>query len=310
MAANRTPIGDEEGRLIFSLHRQGLGCRAIAIELARRGFCRSKNTINRYIRGTRGGIVVIEDLDEAASSIPKILYFDIETTNFSAGFGEILCMGYKWHDDDEVRVIKIQDFDGWDDLTVERRDLYICKFISALICDADVLVGHYSKKFDHAFIQTRLLIHGLPPIPDTPHIDTWRIARFQLKFSNNKMKTIAKSLRISNRKDKVELDVWRRANAHDTASIDEIAEYCKQDVRVQFEMTQKLLPVARNMPCWNLFTDDERLACPACGGFDIRPRGTVQTKVNTYPRFQCARCGKWMRGRRTLTPREHERMMP
>jgi DNA polymerase elongation subunit (family B) len=239
----------------------------------------------------------------------KILYYDIETTDLSASFGELMMMGYRWHHENKYRIVHMYDFEGWDDGPVERRDRQLVEHVSAIVAEADVLVGHYSTKFDHLFIQTRCLVHGLPPIPDTVQIDTWSIARYQLKLNNNRLKTLAEALNCENQKSKVPAYIWRRAKAHDLDAMKIISKYCLQDVRTQYDVTQKVLPIAKNMPNWNLLVDEVKFMCPSCGSDDVVQRGYRYTKIHKYKRMQCKNCGKWMRGRTTTVPRNVERLM-
>lgn len=240
---------------------------------------------------------------------PKILYFDIETTDLSGSFGELLMMGYRWHHEDEYHIVHIYDFEGWDELPIERRDLYLVQHVAEIIAEADVLVGHYSLRFDHRFVQTRCLVHGLAPIPDTAHVDTWAIAKYQLKVNNNRLATLAKTFGCDNEKAELPWWVWRRSKAHDVEALKLMSEYCLQDVRTQYDVTQKLLPIAKKMPNWNLLTGESKLRCPGCGSYHIQKRGKTHTKVNTYQRYQCMDCGHWMRGRHSLTDKDTERVM-
>jgi len=243
---------------------------------------------------------------EIAYRKPRILVYDIETTDLDAGFGEMLMFGYQWWDEDTPQIIKINDFDGWKKGHYNDRDYWLCEAVYEIMCEADVLIGHFSTRFDHPFIQTRMLKHGLPPIPDTTQIDTWRIAKRQLKFRSNRLGIIADSLGCKQRKDKVEAAVWRMAKGHDEEAIEAIAEYCLQDIRTQKSVTEKLLPVAKEVVNLNLFTDGDHHRC-MCGSWRVVRDGEIFTKVNAYERYKCLSCGRWSRGRKTTTKSKVER---
>lgn len=238
----------------------------------------------------------------AVTSKAKIMYFDIEATDLSAGFGEMICFGYWWHHEAEPRVLNMWDYPGWDKLPTEQRDLYLLQDVVKLMEEADVLVGHFSTGFDHPFIQTRCLFHGLDPIPNPIHIDTWKIAKKQLRLNNNRLKTIAKALQCDEQKAEVPLYVWRRAKAHDVDAMKIISAYNLQDVRTQRSVTERLMPLAKGMPNWNLLTNDTKARCPACGSDSLQHRGYAYTKMFKYRRLRCNNCGKWMRERNTITP--------
>lgn len=319
---------EEEDKIIQRLHEEGICSPDISRVLNRKGHNRASHAIRARLARLKAVEMLEEIYDEqhlankeedvfdteweknfVIEEKPKILYFDIETTDLSAGFGEVLMMGYQWHHSPEVNLIAIYDFPDWEELPIERRDLHLVKEISKIISQADILVGHYSTGFDHRFIQTRCLFHKLPPIPETTHIDTWKIAKYQLRLHSNKLAVLAEALDCGERKGSLPLRLWRRSKAHDIGALKEMAEYCKQDVRTQYDVTQKLLPIAKNLPNWNLLSGDMKYRCPACGSTKVIKRGYRYTKVNKYQRFQCINCGHWSRGRKSLTDKQTDRHM-
>lgn len=239
----------------------------------------------------------------------RILYFDIETTNLDASFGELLMMGYRWHHERHYNVINIYDYDGWNELEVEKRDYMLLQDAAEIIAQADLLIGHYSVKFDHRFVQTRLLMQGLPPIPDTPQIDTWSIAKYQLKLRSNRLAALAEALGCKNQKAKLPIYIWRRTVAHDENALRRLSKYCLQDVKTQYDVTQKLLPITKKMPNWSLLTGTKKFRCPACGSTNVVQKGYRYTNIQTYKRMRCNNCGKWMRGRSTVAPKDAERLV-
>jgi uncharacterized protein YprB with RNaseH-like and TPR domain/DNA-directed RNA polymerase subunit RPC12/RpoP len=302
---------------IIALENRDKLAREVAEELELMGYpSRTKSAIRRIwheyeIQEEETEVEVEEDNKETPSLIqeckPKILYFDIETTNFKATFGEVLMMGYRWHGEEEYKIVKVTDYEGWDELNIEDRDYYVLQDMHEIISEADVLVGHYSKRFDHRFIQSRCLYHKLPVIPNPPHVDTWHIAKYQMAIGSNSMKNIAKFLKCDNQKDSLPIHIWRRANAYDEECIEMIAEYCLQDVRTQYSMTQRLMPLANAIPNMNLLVNSTKYLCSGCGSDNVQKRGFHFTKINKYQRFQCMNCGKWSRGRNTLTDKEIKR---
>jgi len=304
---------DEERKLAIKLAGQLLA-REIADELLRFGYPeRTPSAVRGVIkrhkeRNTNRPLQNLDGPAIALTSKAKIMYFDIEATDLSAGFGEMLSFGYWWHDEPEPKVLNMYDYEGWDKLPVEQRDLYLVQDAAKLIEEADVLIGHYSTKFDFPFIQTRCLFHNLGPIPSPVQIDTWRIARYQLKLNNNRLKTVAKAFG-GEQKSEVPMNIWRRAKAHDLEAMKIISEYNLQDVRTQRNITEKLMPLAKGMPNWNLLIDGTEPRCPACGSTSLQYRGYAYTKLYQYKRIRCNDCGKWMRDRNSVTPKDMKRIM-
>jgi uncharacterized protein YprB with RNaseH-like and TPR domain len=305
---------DKERQLVIK-HAGNKLAREIAEILASKGFPqRTTKAVQGIIRRHKDKRNKPPKLPYGSSiatqiSKAKIMYFDIEATDLSAEFGEMICFGYWWHDEPEPVVMRMWDYSGWDELPVEKRDLYLLKDVVKIMEEADVLIGHFSPGFDFPFIQTRCLMHGLPVIPKPVHIDTWRIAKKNLRLNNNKLKTIARAFRCDEQKSEVPLYIWRRAKAHDVEAMEIIAEYNVQDVRTQRDITEKLMPLAASMPNWNLLIDDDILHCPACGGTNLEYRGYSYTKLYKYKRLRCKDCGKWMRDRNSVTPKDTPRIM-
>jgi uncharacterized protein YprB with RNaseH-like and TPR domain/predicted RNA-binding Zn-ribbon protein involved in translation (DUF1610 family) len=293
--------------ILYVLENQGTKtAREIAEDLKEMDF---PNRTPSAVRGVTKRNITEENSLNIIENQPKILYFDIETTGFKADFAEVLMMGYRWHYEDKYHILKTNDYEGWEDLNIEDKDYYVLQDMFDVISEADVLVGHYSKRFDHTFIQSRCLYHRLPVIPRPAHVDTWHIARYQLALQRNSMKNIAKFLKCDDQKDSLDKWVWRRVNTYDEECIDMIAEYCIQDVKTQYAMTQVLLPLANHIPNMNILVDQVKYKCPGCGGGNIQKRGFHCTKVNKYQRFQCQDCGKWTRGRKTELSKNVERQM-
>lgn len=302
------PFSETEIKRVRQLHAAGLNGREISNRLKELKIYRSTASIDSWLNRNPADVLPVE-VAEVIETKPKILVFDIETADFNADFGEVFMMGYRWWHEDDYHIMHSWDYPGWDKLDIEKRDYFLIEKISKMICDADVLVGHYSIKFDFLFLQTRCLIHKLPPLPVVPHVDTWRIARYQLKFGGNGMKNIAKGLDLDEKKASLPKRIWRRAHAYDMDALGQISDYCLQDVKTQYEMAKRLFPLAKAIPNANLFTDDVLYQCPSCGSKAVKPNGHYYTKVNRYQRYQCKGCGRWSRGRRTQISSTIERQM-
>ena len=301
----------EEKELIRRLNAKGYSSPEISEHLDIRGFKRRPAVIRSWLR--RNGLNnnkcgTPKRMPMVVENKPKILTYDIETTNFKGNRGEILCMGYKWNDG-PVEVVKMNDFRGWKKLNIEDRDKFVVAAIRDIINGADLLCGHFAPGFDHKFIQHRCIYHGLGPIADTKHVDTWRIAAKQLASSRNSLKVLARAFGCSNQKDEVEWKYWRRSWAHDEEAIEILSEYCKQDVATTYDLAMKLLPICRDLPNWNLFSGSPLYQCPACGSEKVIRHGKRTTKVQQYQRFQCQGCGRFSRGRKSIADTNQERHM-
>src|SRR6476469_8979106 len=106
----------------------------------------------------------------------KTLFFDIETgagvNGFKSDLSVALCICYKWENEPKVRSMSVLDYDDLHNMPIPVWDMKMLLDFSSVINQADVIVGHYSKGFDKAYLNGRMLIHGLPPHSPVKHIDT------------------------------------------------------------------------------------------------------------------------------------------
>src|SRR2546427_734484 len=172
---------------------------------------------------------------------PKILFFDIETAGVNAlksDLGFVICFGYKWNYENEPHC-----------LTISRKRLRkfddgeLLKKASEIFTRADLVVAHFGSVFDRRFLQGRLLIKGLDPIPNTKMRDTCMIARSVANFSSNRLKHLANTLGLVNQKlDNNWPSAWFRVMQGDMEALRNLAIYCKGDVLALEELYYTLLP--------------------------------------------------------------------
>lgn len=220
---------------------------------------------------------------------PKILFFDIETCGVNAlksDLGFVILFGYKWAHQRRAKVLKISKnaLRNFDD-----RELLIKA--SRLIEQADVVVGHFASVFDRRFIQGRLLIHDLPPIPPTKLRDTCMIARSVANYSSNRLKHLAKILDLENQKLSNDWPMaWFRVMQGDMGALNRLARYCKGDVMALQDLYNRLRAFDNPHPALVL----DRSKCGICGG-EIEYRGFMYVRNHRYRRFVCKSCHHWGR---------------
>lgn len=219
----------------------------------------------------------------------KILFFDIESAGVNAlhsDLGFCIIFGYKWAHEKEVHA-----------LTVDRASLRkfsdkkLLQQASAIFSEADLVVAHFGSVFDRRFIQGRLLVNGLPPIPQTKMRDTCFIARSVANFSSNRLKHLAKLLGFRNQKLENNWPVaWFQVMQGNMKALAGLAHYCKGDILALEELYYKLLPFDNAHPR----VVDNRSGCPVCGGA-VQYRGFSLALNRKYRRFQCLKCSRWGR---------------
>lgn len=225
---------------------------------------------------------------------PRVLFFDIESTGLNATFGTILCIGFKFLGEKEVYVPTILDGKKRGNMLDDKK--LVENFAKIYAC-CDYSVGHYSSRFDLPMIKTKLLKYGLPPLPPKPHIDTWWIARRELKLHSNRLVVLQDFLGVENSKTPLKPDDWIQAAHGSKAALDYIVEHCRCDVLVLEEVFMRLRPLAKEEPNRSLFIPSTEDNCPSCGSTHLTRQGYKVSRTRRYQQWQCQDCGKWTRDR-------------
>lgn len=224
----------------------------------------------------------------------KICFWDLETSNLNANFGFLLSFGWKFQGEKKAQVISIADYPLYKkDPT---NDKMLIKDAADILRESDIIVGHYSSRFDYPFIQTRLLYHGLEPLPPIPHIDTWRVARYGMKLNSNRLDTLARFLEVENQKTAVAGPHWVKAMAGDKKALRYIIEHNRLDVLVLEQVYNKIRALITNHPNVNIVSEKGD-ACPVCGLQKLQRRGYSIARTARTPKFFCTGCKAWSKGK-------------
>lgn len=221
---------------------------------------------------------------------PRVLIWDIETTNLNASFGTVLAIAHKWLGEQKVNVPTILDYKKKGMLD----DKQLIEGFKEAYCKADYTVAHYGKRFDRPFIQTKCLKHRLGPLPDIPMMDTCEVAWKNFKLHSNRLGAWLEYLDCKHEKRAMRTDDWLHAAHGCTKAMKAVKDRAKYDVLGLEEVFIAMRPWMKE-PVRQLFTN-ERGNCTSCGSDKLQSRGLERTRLNIFPRFQCQDCGKWMRG--------------
>ena len=215
---------------------------------------------------------------------PRIMFLDIEATNLAANFGYILCIAWKWDGENDVHYLSIDDSPDFDKDPTNDKALVTAFAKEAE--KADIAVFHYGERFDWPFINTRLLYHNLPPLPNVKMIDTWRIAKYRLRLNSNRLASVSELLGVAE-KTPLSGPIWIKAMAGNKKAIAYVVEHCVQDVRVLEQVYQRISPFRPDNPKLS------QTGCPTCGSYDFQQRGKSVTLAGKKQRRSCNNCGHW-----------------
>lgn len=223
----------------------------------------------------------------------KICFFDLETSNLNANVGTILTAAWKFLDNKKVHCVSIDQFNSFKkDPT---NDKEVTKAVANALMESDIICGWYSARFDFPYLQSRLLFHGLKPLPKMPHIDLWRTAKYELKLTSNRLASVSDFLDLDD-KTPIKFREWLKAMAGNKKSIQYIRQHNIQDILVLEQAYLKMRPLIQQHPNVNIVTGRTD-SCPVCSVARLEARGYSIARTTRTPRFHCRSCGAWSKGR-------------
>lgn len=232
---------------------------------------------------------------------PKILLLDIETlpiaaklikfivrfypgSSLGAEMNSIICFGYKWLGDKKAKSISVWDYPGWEKNVND--DSKLCKDIYSICKDADVIVTHNGNRFDIPVINARLLFNKIENLPPIASVDTYSLAKRNMKLSFKRLKDLADFFGTVNKKDTGGWSLWEDVATKDLAACKKMEAYCRGDVDALEQIFLKLRRFAGNIPHCHT-------GCINCGSTMVAKEGIRRTLKKTFQRLKCRNCGKW-----------------
>ena len=230
----------------------------------------------------------------------KILQWDIEATQLDADMGFMVSFGWKMYGERWPHAISIHKTTQWaNDPT---NDEGLVRQAVDILSNADIWVTWYGARFDVPFVDSRLIVHALPPLPPVPHIDLWRIAKYQLKLTSNRLANVSEFLGLEE-KTPLTKRIWTRAASGHRGSLEYVAQHCRQDCEVLGQVYERLRPLAHAHPNLALLIDEPTdgkpapTYCPICGAKDRMVYGRERiSRVSRIQLYQCRACGGWSQG--------------
>lgn len=225
----------------------------------------------------------------------KIAYFDIETAGvnaFYADLGWAISASVCYDDEKIVHNKMICDFPLF---SVNPHDdsLLIAWLHSKLSC-AEYISGHYAEKFDRKFLNSRIIAAGLPALAPVKLIDTWRIAKCNLKLSSNRLASLAQFLHCEHAKieKKGGWPSWwyEFLKGKVSSKVKKLMrKYNNFDVLTQRDCANKLKAHWPNA----VYLTGQIGHCRNCTSSHLIKGGYLQMKSARYQRIKCTNCGTW-----------------
>ena len=246
--------------------------------------------------------------DRASRRGPKVLIFDIETSPMKAYVWKrwkvnisldqtisewfMICWSAKWLGDKTVYSDRLTPEE-----ILEENDKRITESLWKLLDEADMVVAHNGKRFDIPKMNSRFIIHNLPPCSPYKQIDTKEISAKVFGFSSNKLDALATYFGFPN-KDEADFTLWKRCLEGEEEALEYMEKYNKKDVLILEKVYLKLRPWTTRHPNSGLYIDSDRLVCPVCGSPHLEETpDNVYTAASRFRVYRCTSCGALARSR-------------
>lgn len=173
---------------------------------------------------------------------------------------KIICVCWNW--DGESKVHSLQ----WDH---NQDDRLLLEELAEVIADADEIVAHFGKGFDWPWIKTRMVILGLPPIPDVKIVDTKSWASNNFYFNSAKLDYLAKVLGYGG-KLHTDYQLWKDIVLHRSErALDYMVKYCKIDIVRLKQVYHRLKPWVQSPTHAGVSMGLAKWSCPQTGSEDV-----------------------------------------
>lgn len=229
----------------------------------------------------------------------RILAWDLETSDLNASdFGFIITASVVdvAKPTKIYRRFRVDDYDGWYD--DPWNDFELVRDLVETLGAADTWVTYYGKRFDHPFLNTRVLYwkgkgNTIDHVENVPHIDLYDTAKRRLKLYSNRLQVVS-DLLGHGQKTPLDLPAWKKAAGGHQPSIDVVAEHCDRDAIILAKNYLDLRPLIIAHPHVGMLKGGRSSdSCPSCGNGKLQRRGTYVTPATVRQRLYCPKCGKW-----------------
>jgi uncharacterized protein YprB with RNaseH-like and TPR domain len=232
-----------------------------------------------------------EKLSDYAKRVSQVkaLIFDIETSDFNANVGHLLCCCSKWLGEKKVHTLRIDDFPGYKRNVVNDRKLVTA--VRNRLAEADMVISWYGRNrcFDEPFLRTRIMKYGLDPLPPYLRWDGQREARQYFKFNGNRLDNVGRFLGID-WKTHFDGQIWMRAVAGHRPSMNRIVDHCVRDVDQLEAIYMRMSPHTPH-PNMNVLAQLEGKVCPRCLSRNLKKDRYHSMQVGRVQRWRCKDCG-------------------
>jgi hypothetical protein len=298
--------------LEMALSSEGISWRKIAKVLGK-----PKSTVSDFLRGAIKHEKMY-DVDTGHSGA-KVLLFDIETSMIKAytwGLWQqnisidaiiddwyVICWSAQWLHEDKMMNASVHTAGNFKK-KLRKNEAHLVLSLWKLLDEADIVIAYNGKKFDKKKMNTKFLEYGLPEPSPYKIIDPYITVKRNFALTSNKMDFVARYMQdIDEGKTSTNLKLWIRSMEDDVDALQEMQDYCDQDIVVLREVHMATRHWDKSSGVnMALYEDSDAMICRTCGSSHLIPLpSTVKMTAGEYEVFRCGDCQTVQRGRQSLT---------
>lgn len=170
-------------------------------------------------------------------------------------------------------------------------DTKLVKHLHAILSTKDILIHQNGDQFDVRKLNTRFLVHNLPPLRPFKTVDTLKVARKHFGFTSNKLDDLGEALGLGRKLEHEGYPLWRKCMDGNMKAWKKMKAYNKQDVLLLEKVYYRFLPFIENHPVFGLWK--KGLVCRSCGSKQLVWDRWRRFKTTRYHQYQCKSCGAW-----------------
>lgn len=160
-----------------------------------------------------------EEFLPIAERARAIAFVDIEAANLNADYGTVV-------------VVSIKPYKAKPTTFTARpgRDKQLLRDVSVEIAKYPIWVTFFGKRYDIPFLNSRLMYHGLPPLPRHHHIDLWMVMKMRTHLSRRNQAHLLSWLGTPESKMSVSPNVWAEMAVKSDEKLEILRQRCESDV--------------------------------------------------------------------------------
>lgn len=209
--------------------------------------------------------------------------------------GRVLCFGAKWLDTGKY-IFKAEYEHGRQEMLETIHDL---------LSEADGVLSWNGARFDTPKMNREFWLEGMDPPAPYKEIDLMRVAKRRFRFSSNKLDEVAKEAGVGEKVVHEGFPMWPKVMHGDEKARRMFKKYQRQDVELLVKLYEKFKPwIPASMHPNAALVDGVPFGCVHCSSDKLQKRGFSATGTSVYQRYVCLDCGRWQRGRSSVSSTE------